>query len=330
MATCRGIDVSAYQGTQDWAARKAEGVVFAFAKASEGQTSRDPKFAAHMRGIIAAGLVHGAYHFAWPTQDPVREADNYIAAVKEFARKGFCHWLDLERYSDGRNYAGKSSAQIAVWVTTWLARVRNAFPGQRVGVYTSADDIAKGHVPLGVPLWYPAYPWGPAAYSRAEAAAQPKPSGRAPLIWQFTSQPIDRNICYLSAADLRAWAAGTTQEDDVALTTDDKTWITKAIADGIDAHAFKAVVQKDAITAPADAPDVATNPTWRLDSYEKDTNTRVRSLEKQIAGLTAANSKLVDTVATLAANIGDLDPAAIVTELKTELEALHFHLDVTP
>jgi hypothetical protein len=31
-------------GTQDWAARKVEGVVFAFAKASEGQTSRDGRF----------------------------------------------------------------------------------------------------------------------------------------------------------------------------------------------------------------------------------------------------------------------------------------------
>ena len=310
--TCRGIDVSAYQGTQDWAARKAEGIVFAFAKASEGQTSRDPRFASHMRGIIAAGLLPGAYHFAWPTQDPAREADNYIAAVKDVAGKGFCHWLDLERYSDGRNYAGKSDAQIAVWVTTWLARVRNAFPGQRVGVYTSADDIAKGHVPLGVPLWYPAYPWGPAAYSRAEAAAQPKPSGRSPLIWQFTSQPVDRNIAYMSAADLRAWAQGTNIEEDPM------AGITKA-------DIYDAVWKTDAIAAPADAPDVKTNPTWQPQSYVKDTNARVRSLEKQLTALTKTNSALVDTV-----GIGDLDPAAIVNELKAAIESIHVNLDVTP
>lgn len=319
MATCRGIDVSAYQGTQDWAARKAEGIIFAFAKASEGQTSRDPKFASHMNGILKAGLVPGAYHFAWPNQDPKREADNYIAAVKEFAGKGFCHWLDLERYSDGRNYAGKSDAQIAVWVTTWLARVRTAFPGQRVGVYTSADDIAKGHVPLGVPLWYPAYPWGPAAYSRAEAAAQPKPSGRAPLLWQFTSQPIDRNIAYMSAADLRAWAQGTnTEEDPVAITDADAEKIARK------------VLTLDEITAPKDAPDVATNPTWRLDSYTKDTNARVRSLQASVTALTATNAALVDTVAKLAAGVGDLDPAAIVAELKAAIESVTIHLDTTP
>ncbi|MER5916044.1 hypothetical protein ABT124_37935 [Streptomyces sp. NPDC001982] len=66
-----------------------------------------------------------------------------------------------------------------------------------------------------MPLWYPAYPWGAADFSRAEAAARPAPSGVAPLIWQFTSQPMDRSIAYLSASGLRAWAAGDTEEDDM-------------------------------------------------------------------------------------------------------------------
>ena len=120
----------------------------------------------------------------------------------------------------------------------------------------------------------------------------------------------------------------TPEEDDMALSSDDKTWITKAIADGINTHAFKAVVQKDGITAPKDAPDVATNPTWRLDSYEKDTNSRVRSLEKTLAALSATNAKLVETVAALAANVGDLDPAAVVAELRAELENITIRLDV--
>lgn len=81
-------------------------------------------------------------------------------------------------------------------------------------------------------------------------------------------------------------------EDDMALSADDKTWITKAIADGIKAHAFKAVVQKDAITAPKDAPDVATNPTWRLDSYEKDTNARIRGTKTAVDALATTVSQL--------------------------------------
>lgn len=221
MATCRGIDVSAYQGAQNWTSRKAEGVVFAFAKASEGQTTHDSGFAGHIKSIKAAGLVPGGYHFAWPNQEVVKEAANYVATVKPYAGRGFTHWLDLERYTDGRNYAGRTPAQIKAYATAWIAAVQKAFPGQRVGVYTSADDIAKGHVPAGVPLWYPAYTWGSSTvgYATAEAHAQPRPSGRAPLFWQFTSTPVDRSICYLTAAQLRDWAAGdepdAPEEDDM-------------------------------------------------------------------------------------------------------------------
>lgn len=280
MSTCRGIDVSAYQGAQDWAARKAEGVVFAFAKASEGQTSRDTRFATHIRGILAAGLVSGAYHFAWPNQDPAREAANYIAAVKPYARQGFVHWLDLERYSDGRNYRGRTDKQIAEWVTTWLAAVRTAFPGQRVGVYTSADDVAKGHVPDGVPLWYPAYPWGAAAYSRAEAVAQPKVSGRAPLIWQFTSQPIDRSIAYLSAADFRAWAQGT-EEDPMA---------------GISKQDIHDSVWKIDDIAAGSTEKNPGNTSWQPQTYLKLTFENTVKLLTQEAGQTAAITKLVSLI----------------------------------
>lgn len=295
MVTCRGLDVSTYQSPQDWAARKTEGVVFAFAKASEGQTSHDPHFDAHIRGIIAAGLVPGAYHFAWPNQDPAREATNYITAVKVYARPGFVHWLDLERYSDGRNYAGRTSAQILGWVKAWLSIVQGAFPDQRVGVYTSADDVANGHLPEGVDWWYPAYPWGAAAYSRAEAASRPKVAGRQPLIWQFTSQPIDRNIAYLSTADLRAWAAGT-EEDPMA---------------GITLQQIHDAVWKiDDIAAPADAPDVKTNPTWQPQSY-------LKGIDQRLQKLLAAESAQSAAIAALAKLVGsEVDTAAVVAAVQ--------------
>jgi GH25 family lysozyme M1 (1,4-beta-N-acetylmuramidase) len=288
MATCRGIDVSAYQGAQDWAAWKKQGIVFAFAKASEGQHTHDPKFATHITGIKGAGLVPGGYHFAWPNQDVATEAANYISAVRAYAGRGFTHWLDLERYSDGRNYSGRTAAQIRDWAAAWVAKVQAAFPGQRVGIYTSADDIAAGRVPAGLPLWYPAYP-GTAVdtYAEAEAHAQPKPSGRAPLIWQFTSDPagpvrIDESIAYLSAADFRAWAQGTTEEDPMA---------------GFTAQQIHDAVWKiDDIAAPADAPDVKTNPTWQPQSYLKGIDQRLQQLGKQEAAQSAAIAALAKLV----------------------------------
>ena len=179
MATSRGMDVSAYQPPQDWEALRGKGVVFAFAKASEGQRSRDARFDQHIGGIIKAGLIPGAYHFAWPTQDVDREAANYIGAVRPYAKAGFVHWLDLERYSDGRNYGSRSAPQIRSWVSEWLRLVAAAFPGQRFGVYTSADDIAKGHLPAGVPLWFPRYPWGAADWARGRTSTAAARSSRS-------------------------------------------------------------------------------------------------------------------------------------------------------
>lgn len=95
------------------------------------------------------------------------------------------------------------------------------------------------------------------------------------------------------------------------------------------ADIYDAVWSTDKVSAPSDAPDIKTNPTWQPQSFLRDTNIRVRSLEKQLAALTQTNSALVETVAKLASGIGSLDPAAIVSELKTAIESIDVHLDVT-
>lgn len=91
---------------------------------------------------------------------------------------------------------------------------------------------------------------------------------------------------------------------------------------------YDAVWKTDAVAAPADAPDARTNKTWQAQSYLKDTNARVRSLEKRLTALQATNSTLVDAVAVLASNVGDLDPAAIVTELRDAIESISVRLEV--
>ncbi|MER7186139.1 glycoside hydrolase family 25 protein [Streptomyces hyaluromycini] len=332
MSTCRGIDLSVYQGTQDWKAREAEGVVFAFAKASEGEHTHDQRFALHITGIIEAGLVPGAYHFGWPNQDVATEAANYVAAVRPYARRGFVHWLDLERRPDGANYAGTTAAGIRAYATAWTAKVQAAFPDQRVGVYTSASDLAAGHAPATVPLWYPAYPWpGAATYAQAEAHPKPGPSGRSPLFWQFTSTPLDRSICYLSESALRAWAAGT--ETDMALTTEDidkvaAAVVAKLVAGGgvletqdisnVASATAKAVLTMDGvIAAPADAPDAKTNQYWALQSYVKDTNARLRLIQATESAQSAAVAQLTTAVAAFDKSI---DVAALVASVTAAIE----------
>lgn len=106
-------------------------------------------------------------------------------------------------------------------------------------------------------------------------------------------------------------AKGEAKEEDMPLTTDDvkKVWTTDNI-----------------IGVPADwSPG---NDFWTAASLLIDQGKRLRSLQGDLKALSAVNGELVKTVATLAANIGDLDPAAIVAELRASIESVTVHLDV--
>jgi len=77
----QGIDVSHHQGAIDWAALPAQGVDFAYIKASEGGDFRDRRFAANWVGARAAGIRRGAYHFFTLCRSGAEQAANFIAAV---------------------------------------------------------------------------------------------------------------------------------------------------------------------------------------------------------------------------------------------------------
>lgn len=109
----------------------------------------------------------------------------------------------------------------------------------------------------------------------------------------------------------RANGSSTPQEDDVALTKADvKTIFTT----------------DDVIAVPADwSPG---NNYWTPASLLIDSGKRLRALQADLKALTAVNGELVKAVGTLAANVGDLDPAAIVNELKAAIESIDIRLDV--
>lgn len=86
-------------------------------------------------------------------------------------------------------------------------------------------------------------------------------------------------------------------------------------------------------TIPAARPpynnaDYDTNKTWNA-AYTQQTQVEgIRAVLATVTAQKATIDELVKAVATLAANVGDLDPAAIVTELKQAIEAIDIHLDV--
>lgn len=82
----RGIDVSHYQGTIRWRAVAGDDVAFAYIKATEGASGRDPRFARNWRGARQAGIRAGAYHYFIFCRSPRAQARNFLAAAPRAAR----------------------------------------------------------------------------------------------------------------------------------------------------------------------------------------------------------------------------------------------------
>lgn len=71
-----------------------------------------------------------------------------------------------------------------------------------------------------------------------------------------------------------------------------------------------------------------TNPTYTLASTQTEILRRVDKANATLVAQKQTIDQLVKAVATLAANIGDLDPASIVAELRAAIESIDIHLDI--
>jgi lysozyme len=150
----RGIDVSHWQGTINWTSVKDAGYTFAFCKATEGLTFKDPRFAANWSGMKAVGLIRGAYHFGRPGKDPVAQADFFVNTVRPVSG-------DLQLVLDLEATDGKTPAQVWAWTQAFHGRVksRTGRPGIiYTGYYFWRDSVGNPTNNLNCPLWL-AY-WG--------------------------------------------------------------------------------------------------------------------------------------------------------------------------
>ena len=77
----QGIDVSHHQGRIDWRKLSAQGVDFAYIKATEGGDHKDSRFNANWFAARSAGIRRGAYHFFTLCRSGAEQAANFIASV---------------------------------------------------------------------------------------------------------------------------------------------------------------------------------------------------------------------------------------------------------
>jgi lysozyme len=196
----KGIDVSNWQHAVDWRGHADDGIAFAFAKATEGEDFTDRCFERNWSSMREHWFVRGAYHFARPGADPVKQARHFLKAVARASsgpggpghglRHGDLLALDLETHDR------RSPGTVSQFARRWCAEVAKQ-TGMRPFIYTHYSFAHEGNCEgLGrYPLWI-------AAPSRPRGdPAVPRP-WRSWCIHQYAHSPIDRNVFDGSRAEL--------------------------------------------------------------------------------------------------------------------------------
>lgn len=150
--TTLGIDCYAMNGPINFAKAKQEDrIQFVIAKATEGATFNDVRFADNWTHIQAAGLQAGAYHFARPDlNNATVEAEHFVQVLD--GRRGILA-LDLE--TQPKNWP---LFELADWATTWLNLVREKtgltplLYAYHRWVYAREFDALRSSWPLWIPL----------------------------------------------------------------------------------------------------------------------------------------------------------------------------------
>ncbi|WP_393057751.1 N-acetylmuramoyl-L-alanine amidase [Streptomyces sp. LN549] len=248
-----------------------------------------------VRGVVVhimAGSLEGSQ--AW-FDNPTAQASSHFGTGKAGALR---QWVDT---------ADRAWAQSA-GNRTWLS-VENE--GQGGDVLTdaqldrNAQVLAWAHKKYGVPLRLATGPSDRGLGYHAMGGSE----------WGgHASCPGARIVAQLPEVVARAkrLVAGPTQEEDPM------AGITKT-------DIFNAVWKTDGIAAPSDAADLKTNPTWQALSVLRDTQARVRSMDKRLTGQAAAITALaklvgkgVDTATVVAAVTAAIESAVIDVNINTE------------
>lgn len=173
--TVKGVDVSYYQSTIDWTKVKADGVEYAFIRVSDGLGTIDSKFDANWAQSRAKGILHGAYQFFRPAQDPIAQADLLLSKIGTPMPDDLPPVIDVE--ADG----GLAPSQVAAKVKIWIDHVTAAI-GKRPIVYTGYyfwRDQVGAPDQTASPLWH-------AQYS-STACPTIAPPWADWAFWQYTS-----------------------------------------------------------------------------------------------------------------------------------------------
>lgn len=137
----RGMDVSGWQGNVDWASAWRNGARFAYVKATESTSYRNPYFAQQYNGSYQVGMTHGAYHFALPDRSSgTAQARFFVSNGGRWSADGrtLPPALDIEYNPYGSMCYGLTPAAMVSWIRAFSNEVW-VRAGRPPAIYTNYD-----------------------------------------------------------------------------------------------------------------------------------------------------------------------------------------------
>lgn len=189
-----GVDISNFQPVSG---NKYAGSAFVICKATEGVSFNDKRFRQHMQNASANGQLLGAYHYARPEYNTaIKEAEHFLTVFEPWIGKAVpC--LDWEQ---------KALQHSPAWALTWLRYVAEKTGSKPLFYVQQSQARLAKYKPIadaGFPLWL-------AQYSK-----KPGPTVWPKLtMWQYTSNPLDKDVFYGDRADWYGLITGEKSQSD--------------------------------------------------------------------------------------------------------------------
>ncbi len=146
-----GIDVSHYQSKIDWDTVARQGISFAYAKATEGETIADSLFQKNWSEMKRVGIKRGAYHFFRPNTSVFKQAKNFMDNVS--LENG-----DLPPVLDVEVDDGASEELVIFRIKTWLEMIEHHYKIKPI-IYTNLkyyNEYIAGNLD-DYPIWIARY-----------------------------------------------------------------------------------------------------------------------------------------------------------------------------
>ncbi len=171
----KGIDVSHFNPSVNWAKLKTDGCAFTMIKATDGLKFVDRSLHMHAENSAEAGFYRGAYHFLRADQDGAKQADFFLDTIKDLG-------LEMRAIVDveGQSVMDQSFETVISCSQDFLNRILEKTKVH--ALFYTATYFAEE---VGFPPYFRQFPLWLANYNKIPRVPPP---WQDYLFWQFTDR----------------------------------------------------------------------------------------------------------------------------------------------